>query len=250
MDWRNLVEIQSLNLTENTAKMYLACLDLSLATAQQIAKNALVNRSSAHKALAFLIENGFIEEVGGKKVKKFRPIGCEQLKEKMEMIRKTVDRDVQSMEALYGYIHRKQHSQDFEVSILEGKQVKDVFQLDAIREKSPIYSIYNIDDINTILSARDKAYKNYIYTKPVRVIRFSKKHGRKKRIQIKNNPCIWQLRLKPGIIPFHGEINIYGKNMDKVFFWSYDKEIKGFYVKNKKFAQSMIALFHLIWENQ
>ncbi len=247
MDWRNLVEIQSLHLTENTAKMYLACLDLSLATAQQIAKNALVNRSSAHKALAFLIENGFIEEVGDRKVKHFQVKNVQKLLELLDNKQSEIETDRQILSGLLGELMQKNHSMNISIAKIEGFEGIQTVRRDIIYENSEIFSIYNDDDLENSLDKERQLYKNYVYKKSLRAIRYSKKHKNVGFFRYKDNPQILEKRVRLGKEKFYGEIVIYGKHLDKIIFIDYLPKIHGVFIKNKKLAKNLIKLFWNTW---
>ena len=64
-------ELKEFGLSEKEAKVYLALLELEVATVQEIAKAAEVNRSSAYVVLESLKKRGLVSVSGGKKVQKY-----------------------------------------------------------------------------------------------------------------------------------------------------------------------------------
>lgn len=97
--------LQSLGLTGNEAKAYLALTYLGPSIASDVAQKAGVHRALAYNTLARLVQKGFASEIVQDKVRRFTAVPPHELRLKLEEkeseLRKSVDSLVEALKKTY-----------------------------------------------------------------------------------------------------------------------------------------------------
>jgi|ERR1035437_138902 sugar-specific transcriptional regulator TrmB len=137
---KDLIE---LGLGEKEAKAYITLLELEVATVQELAKVAKINRSSAYVTLESLQKKGLVSVSDDKKVRKYIATApeavlrsAEDKARKQENVRQKIEALVPEMKALYKGTKKKPL-----VRIYEGKQgLINIFE-DSLRSKEKLIRV-------------------------------------------------------------------------------------------------------------
>ncbi len=118
---KNLIDF---GLTKKEANVYLALIELEIATVSQIAENTTINRSSTYVVLGSLRKKGLVSVSEDKKVQQFVAISPDMLFEeaknrakKAEEIRNNINDIIPELKALH-----KDTKQKPKIKVFEGKQ--------------------------------------------------------------------------------------------------------------------------------
>lgn len=130
-----------LGFSENETKVYLSALESGLASAQTIAENAGVKRTTAYSVLSYLVNRGV---VGKSKVKgklKFLAEPPERLLLLTKEIEEGIKNSLPELEAIYNKNEVKP-----KITFYEGIEgIKNIFE-DTLREKPPIMLMWLTDE--------------------------------------------------------------------------------------------------------
>jgi sugar-specific transcriptional regulator TrmB len=245
MNYETLIQF---GLSENEAKIYIACLELGAAYVSSIAAKAGINRTTAYDILEYLVKKGLVGYVGAKKDKQFAPERPEALIEYLNNRKQNYDKKINDAKnilpellGIYNAMPQKP-----KVKFYNGIEGIKTIYLDSLNTKGKILSwldlenmelnpgSYFIDEypkertrrgikIKAIVADCDLARKR---------AREDKKQNREMRIIPKN-----QMNIMP-------ECYIYD---NKVAFMSH-KERFGVMIESKDIAEAQRKLYMLAWE--
>jgi sugar-specific transcriptional regulator TrmB len=139
-----LTNLVDFGLTEKEAKVYLAMLELEVATAHDVAKVTDVNRSSAYVVLESLQKQGLVSVSGGSKIKKYIASSPEHLARLADLktsqkirAKKGIDDIIPELKLLYKESKKKPN-----IRLYEGKQGIMNLVEETLKAKEKILRVY------------------------------------------------------------------------------------------------------------
>ena len=243
--------LQKIGLSEKEARVYLAALELGEAPAQEIAKKAGINRTTAYFHIEELIKKGLISSIEKKKKRYFYASNPENLLRMIDLKEKEISdlkKDLNSflpeLKTIYNLAPHKP-----KVRFFEGIEGLKSIQEDILRSKfKEGFGLVNLDDAYKVFPPspkdhRHKLKKKFLKEKVVRKIIYTSRKGeilpRKE-----NQPPVERKFIDPQKFSFHTEVYIYG---DKIALMSYKGKLIGVIIEDSELAQSLKVLFKLAW---
>jgi len=243
--------LQKIGLSEKEARVYLAALELGEAPAQEIAKKAGINRTTAYFHIEELIKKGLISSIEKKKKRYFYASNPENLLRMIDLKEKEISdlkKDLNSflpeLKTIYNLAPHKP-----KVRFFEGIEGLKSIQEDILRSKfKEGFGLVNLDDAYKVFPPspkdhRHKLKKKFLKEKVVRKIIYTSRKGEilpKK----ETNPPVERKFIDPQKFSFHTEIYIYG---EKIALMSYKGKLIGVIIEDSELAQSLKVLFKLAW---
>jgi len=240
--------LEQFGLSENEAKVYLACLEAGSAYVSRIASRAGINRTTAYDILEYLVKKGLVSYVGAKKDKQFAPEKPDALIGYLNSRKQNYEKKIESarnilpeLQGIYNVMPQKPKVKFY--SGIEG--IKTIY-LDSLNSKGEILSWLNLENIK--LNPESYFINEYPAERAARDIKIkaivadcklarerakdNKKQNREMRIIPKD-----QMNIMP-------ECYIYD---NKVAFMSH-KERFGVMIESKDIAEAQRKLYMLAWE--
>lgn len=240
-DWQSL--FRSIGFLDTEAKVYLACLELGPATAQEISRKAKVSRVTTYSAIETLTERGLMSSIMKEKRKRFMVEAPEKLISYAEGRIKYAEDAVQLAKSSMDDLKFLQKGDGPIVRIFEGHDALKAIQEDVIQTNpTTIDEIGNFDEI-------DKVYDRGNQIRPfIEKIDEAKINTRaiilkKKRIEFplrKNN--IRRMALDPDLFNFKGDIFLYE---NKIALSVFSGKQYSILINSKQLAETLRALFEL-----
>lgn len=241
---KSLIEF---GLSEKEAKVYLALLELEVATVSEIAKTANINRSSTYVVLASLKKKGLVSTSEDKKVQRYVAVSPEMLlyeaqnrAKKAEDIKEEINSIVPELKALH-----KDTKQRPKVKVFEGKQgLINTFE-DTLNNKEKIMRVSS--SVEGVFKVLPDYFPDYVKRRVGLGIKMYGIHPNSEMVQnlIKNSPKLD----KPILIPpkkyrFPADIAIYD---NKIGYMSTKEEL-AIIIESKEMADVMKSIFDLAYE--
>lgn len=243
-----LKELQNIGLSEKEAKVYLAALDIGRATADQLAKQAKIVRSTTYVQIESLMKKGLMSTYQEDKKTYFAPESPEYLKRIFELKKQEFEvRESELANFLPELLSKFEGAGDRPmVRFFNGKEGILNLRDEALTSKDKIlYVLSSNDNLASILSkeerdeySRKRADKN-ISTK----LLYTRNEGK-----LPEQPTGMTERayLKPSELPLATDIVIYD---DNVSIMTLKGKLLGVNIKSKEVHDSMLAVFNFIWKH-
>jgi len=241
-----LTELLSLGLTDEEAKIYLACLEINGGPASVIARKAGVHRVSCYHTLENLLEKRLLSQHTKNGVKYFSPEPPEQLEklaqEKVSLARRLLP-ELKTLQSSMGFRPK--------IRLYEGREgVERVFTESLTTEKE----ILGYTNLKNVTEFFPEFFKNYTHERLKKGIKtrylspntvesvhvidpFLPKDFDRNLIEI--------LLVNKNQFPFSNEILIFGNTVGIV---SLNRdELLGLLIESATFSETMKAVFDLAW---
>jgi len=229
-----------LGFKKNQARVYLACLELGIATGGQIATKAGVQRTYFYDLVKELVDQGFVIQTTRGERKYFTAVDPEKLagveKERLKMIEKTLPQ----LKSIFNVSGVKP-----KVSFYEGREGLGEVYEDTFRQKGEILSITTervVSEKNRDLSVH--YMKKRVAKKiPIRVIA---PVGKELIEEKKRKDVLREIRMLPrDVFTSDVEINIYGNKVD---FINFSKEFS-LILESDEIASALRKIFEIVWSS-
>jgi sugar-specific transcriptional regulator TrmB len=237
----NMEEILiALGLKKQLASIYLACLELGLSTASQIAKKADIARPYFYDLVPELINQGYIfQTIHGKK-KYYSALDPEKLKEKeMEKLR-IIEEALPELKSIHNQSHGKPR-----VLFYEGRAGLNEVYNDTLKHKGEIIAFITE---KFLLADGKQLSKDYI-DRRIKIKNTARVIGpiSKELAELKSRDKeeLRQTKMLPRNI-FTSDVEI-GVYENKVDFINFNKEF-GLIIENKEIADAMKRIFEIVWK--
>ena len=227
-------KLESLGLTKNEAKIYLALLKIGSSLAGKLSKETELNRTTTYDVLKGLMDKGLVGYVIESNRKVFKAANpnrlIELIKEKEEDAKEIIPR----LNLMY-----KTPKKEAQVTLYHGKKgIKSVFQ-DFLREGKPIC----VMDSEGLFTEKMPYYAPH-YTREIERKKIPIKHLVKRGTDL-NETKTTQVRFIPKKHSSQSAIDIYG---DKVAIVVWTEPPEAVIIKNKAVADSFRHYFDMIWK--
>ena len=231
--------LQQLGFSKNEIDIYLASLELGLASAQDIAKKANIKRTTAYSVLESLVQRGYVGKTKELGKTRFIPEPPDKLLFIVSNIQSQLKELIPELQAIYNAKKTKP-----KISYFEGKGAIENVYNDTLREKPREILEWNTDryfkyfpkEYNYIqkrvqlnIKARRMAPSNSIW---------HRKHKALDKIELADTIIVPQERFSPEI-----EVNIYN---NKVAFINYVEKMS-VVIESPAIAKAMKQAYELSW---
>lgn len=243
-DWQSL--FRSIGFLDTEAKVYLACLELGPATAQEISRKAKVSRVTTYNAIETLTERGLMSSIMKEKRKRFMVEAPEKLISYAEGRIKHAEDAVQLAKSSMDDLKFLQKGDLPVVKIFEGIDALKNIQEDLINMDGDLIDEFgNFDNLSNLYS-----YQNILKSTHHKI-----RDQKKKRRMIyltsntvyefdKNDPLRKRINLSPQEYQFSGDVLVYS---NKVALSSLKKKQISVVIENEEIANTVRSLFNLVW---
>lgn len=241
-------ELQKIGFSPKEASVYLAMLELGLASVQDIAQKAGVNRATTYVMIDILTKKGLVHTVTrGKK----RYFAIEEpkhllhvLEEKKDVIQKNLDMInaiMPDLESRYNLSGTKPI-----VRFFEGKEGLKSIQEDILKTKSPLfYECVPLDESTRVFPPLPGDYREKIQAKTAGSTRKTIYSSVKTPITEMPRGSAEFRCVPAGTFPFTSEIVVYGEN--KIAIISYRDNLSGVLIESRDMHQTFKTMFDLMW---
>ena len=241
-------ELQHLGLSEKEAKVYLASLELGPDTAQNIAKKAAINRPTAYVQIESLKHRGLMSETQKGKKTLYSAESPRRLSSLLNSLEKElaykkteIDKVLPSLTQLFESAGERP-----KVRFYEGSEGIRAVEDDFLRVKNKfIQGIINMDKLRELFPNHTDYSKRRIAKKIKSQVIYTQKGGA---LPAMSDPA--KLRegryITPEKFPISSDISIYD---NKVALVPYKPNPIVAIVENQEIADTMRALFFLIWNS-
>jgi sugar-specific transcriptional regulator TrmB len=231
--------LRQFGLTEKEAKIYLALLELGVASVQKIAQKANVARPTAYDILESLKNQQLASIFEKKQVKYYSPTDPARIlamaKEKTAMLENIFPQ----LRALYSLPMEKP-----KIRFYEGTEGMKIILEEILKEGKGIYCLGSAEDIFGTLDYFPEFVKKRVeLALPAQVIlRESKKAQERKKLGPKE---LREVRMIPAKYQFQALMIIFGH---KIAMFSFKKDYIALLIESQALAEMQKASFRLIWE--
>ena len=244
-----LKELQDVGLSEKEARVYLASLEIGRATADQLAKQAKIVRSTTYVQIESLMKKGLMSTYEEGKKTYFAPESPEYLKRIFELKKREFETKEQELAGfLPVLVHQFERAgerphvrffsgkegitamRDEVLKLKQGEEILIIFSRDSLAQ---VYSQKELDDFSEKRAKRG-IRSRYIYTRA---------EGKSTSAMPTNTERRY---IQPERLPMQSDILVYNNN---VAIMALKNPIFGIVIESKEIADSFRAMFALIWES-
>lgn len=236
--------LQGLGLSENEAKVYLACLGLGSTTALKIAKSAEIKRPTVYSVIESLKSKGLISiEVHGFK-QRFVAETPEKLEEVLELKKQQFKKLLPDLQAL-----QNSHDDGGFIKYFEGMEgIKSVYQ-SMIKDIKPHEDYLVIGNADELLALDKKFFEDFFNKRSklninIRVLvqknkggEWIKTYGKNLNAQVKYLPENTKINTNLVIIP------------GRMLIHELTEPIKGIVIENKRTIDMQREIFEILWHS-
>ncbi|HBU07065.1 MAG TPA: hypothetical protein DEB09_03190 [Candidatus Magasanikbacteria bacterium] len=231
--------LQSYGLTEKEAKVYLACLELGSAPVQNIARKAMLSRSTVYEVLEHLLLGGFVNTFNKKKIKYFSAEDPQQIIRLAESKVNTLKDALPEMNAIVGQSRKRPT-----VRFYQGKEQMKMVLEEMLVEADELLSFAAPEDLFRELG---DYYLDFVKRRikqkvAVRLIATDSPRARERqKIGISE---LRTVKIVPNIFPYHSNKWLW-KN--KIAMFSFTGDLVAVVIESKELAVMERAMFEHLW---
>ncbi len=233
--------LKEYGLSENEIKVYITLLKTGESTAQTIAKNANLPRTTTYHLLESLLQKGLVSVVIKETIKYFQPVSPNKLVEILEYKKRLVQETLPELTALAETIRLKPKAVIFEGTT----GIRSILE-DVLEEKK---IIYHYGDILSLQDTLQYIFPQYLKKRverkiPIKII--CKREEPHKELLKSSKKQFREFVFIPHNYPLKSSVFIYSK---KVAILSLQKEsYYGIIIENEDFYETQKNLFELLWK--
>lgn len=232
--------LQKLGFSVKEAKVYLASLELGISSAQDMAKQAGLNRTTGYAVLNYLVNRGVMGKTKVKGKTRFVPEPPERLATLISELDKAIKDSLPQLRAIYNKKETKP-----KITFYEGSTAVQKVYDDTLTEKPEEILEYNT---NAYFEEKSDVDPNYIHKRVALGIRarriagqgskWDSKHKYLDQKELSQTAIVAKEKFNPQI-----EINIYN---NKVAFMNYAENMSVI-IESKPIADAMRQAYELSW---
>lgn len=240
-----LQELQDFGLSEKEARVYLAALELGKTTADELAKQAKVNRSTTYVQIESLKQKGLMSSYDEGKKTYFVPESPEYLKRLFEKQSGELESKQKELEKLLPNLSKmfETAGERPRVRFFEGKEGLVTMREEVLKSRAKEISVvYSFDALKKVFSQEE--LDSFIKKRADRDIRTRALYTSREE-KLEPRPLTENRLISEKISPIDADIVIYG---DTVAVMALKNKLMGVIIENEDIAQSMRSVFNLAWE--
>lgn len=245
-----LQELQKIGFSTKESHVYLAMLELGLASVQDIAQKAGVNRATTYVMIDLLTKKGLVHTVTRGKKRYFAAEEPKRLLQVLEERKGSVQKQIDMIEAIVPELEARFNvsGQKPIVRFFEGKEGVKAIHEDILKTKSNqvVYECVPLDDMVRVFPAMPGDYREKLKAKAA-------SQGGRRTIYSSVHTAVddtmdalSEFRCIPADkFPFTTEIAVYGES--KVAMISYKGSLTGVLIESVEMHQTFHTMFDLMW---
>jgi len=233
--------LKEYGLSENEVRVYIALLKTGEATAQKIAKNAKLPRTTTYHILEGLIQKGLIGFIIKENIKYFRATNPRKLVEILEDKKRLIQEVMPELSELTETIKEKP-----KVTVFEGsKGIKTILE-EVLEEKDILYHYGDILSLQNTLPYIFPQYMKKRIERKIRIRIVCKKEEPHKELLRSSRKEYREFVFVPNNYLFKSSVFIYS---GKVAILSLQKEpYYGIIIEDEDFYETQRNIFELMWK--
>lgn len=243
-----LQELQDFGLSEKEARVYLAALELGKATADELAKQAKVNRSTTYVQIESLKQKGLVSSYDEGKKTYFAPESPEYLKRLFEKQSGELESKQKELEKLLPGLSKmfETAGERPRVRFFEGKEGLITMREEVLRSGAKeINVIYSADDSEKVYSEDER--NEFLKRRASKGINTKAIYTRSSGKFLPPPSPLTESRIVPeDIFPIGADIIIYENS---VALTALKGKLMGVIIQSDEIAISMRSIFNLAWES-
>ncbi len=241
-----LQELQDFGLSEKEARVYLAALELGRATADELAKQAKVNRSTTYVQIESLKQKGLISSYDEGKKTYFAPESPEYLKRLFEKQAGDLETKQKELEKLLPNLSKmfETAGERPRVRFFEGKEGLITMRGEFLKtDPKNMEAIYSFDAVESVFSKSER--EEYLKRRAEKGITVRAIYTRAGGERLEP-PVLTEYKFVPEkIFPIDADIVIYE---NKIAIMGLKEKLVGVIIENRDMANSLRSVFNLAWE--
>lgn len=243
-EWQSL--FRSIGFLDTESKVYLACLELGPATAQEISRKAKVSRVTTYNAIEALTERGLMSSIMKEKRKRFMVESPDKLISYAEGRIKHAEDAIQHAKNSMDDLKFLQKGDLPVVKIYEGIDALKNIQEDLINmDGHQSDELGNLDDLLRLYSFKKDLHATHEVLKNRGIKRRYIYLTNDKDYPLYNSDVIkHRMNISPNDYNFSGDVLVYS---NKVVLSSLKKKQIAVVIENEEIAKTIKTLFDIIW---
>ena len=242
-----LQELQDFGLSEKEARVYLAALELGRATADELAKQAKVNRSTTYVQIESLKQKGLMSSYDEDKKTYFAPESPEYLKRLFEKQAGDLESKQKELANLLPGLTKmfETAGERPRVRFFEGKEGLITMREEVLNAKNKeILVIFSQDALSSVFSQEElDEYSDKRGEKGLKSRAIYTRAGGK--FEGPHPPLTERRYMSPDRLSLGTDIAIYDNS---VAIMSLKDKISGVIIENENIAKSLRSVFNILWE--
>lgn len=229
-------------LTPNQAKVYLAALELGDARAQDIAKQAGVNRQTTYEVLDSLASMGLVNYYNSRKVRRYTVEPPTRLEQILEERKREISEAMPELKSLFG----ESGGHKPRIKYYGGVEAMKILYEDTLTTSNK--QLMLILSVRDLIDAFGKDYCDKLWARRIgagihiRVIRDLKRDVGS--LWTETTAALRQIRYAPDSFDLPMTMYLYD---NKVVVFSTKHENFGMMIESKEFCETQKALFEILW---
>jgi sugar-specific transcriptional regulator TrmB len=241
-------ELQDIGLSEKEARVYLASLDIGRATADQLAKQSKIVRSTTYVQLESLMKKGLVSTYEEGKKTYFAPESPEYLKRVLELQKSEFEAKEKELgNFLPELLHKFEGAGDRPiVRFFDGKEGIINLREETLKTKDKtLYVLSSNDSLASLLpiEERDAFSKRRSEKGILTKLLYTRKEGK---LSEQATSGTERAYVSPEKLPLATDIVIFD---DSVGIMTLKGKLLGVLIQSKEVHDSMLSIFNLLWEH-
>ncbi len=241
-----LKDLENIGLTEKEARVYLATLELAQSSVQDIAKKAVVNRTTTYVILDSLIKKGLASTYQKEKKIYYMAESPETLGSLFALQKKEIEEKQKYMQTLLPELRAIYNRQEDKptVRFFEGKEGLRTMINEMMSCKDKVVRmIYSVDNLihifnqDEVFQARQIRIQKKINTK----VLYTKKQG-----ELQSTPDGERIKISEGEFPISADIALFDNKVRIASLGG--KKLSGVIIQDEEIYKTLVSLFELAWE--
>ena len=245
-------ELKRLGLKDKESAVYLACLELGPATAQQISRKSKVVRATTYVELESLMQMGLITKFKEGKKTLFSAEPPRQLMRLLEKRQEELQEKQHDLEQLLPDLQMlmKVEGEKPSVRYFEGKEGLHAIRQEIMKHTQPGHTIYNftpVDYLDAIFPDDERNYYRQRIAKGISSVTiFTTRSPRTKKdlLTVPKKENTLRAFVQPDLFPGVSGFTIYE---DRIAIGTFVGKLVGVVVESESMSSTMKALFNLAW---
>lgn len=238
---QTLQTLTQYGLTDRQAKVYIACLELGIASIQEISRKVHIARSSCEATIGQLLERGFVTSYRHKTVRKFSPVDPRQI---VKVAEQKVGGLINALPDLTGIFLKNKTIPS--VRLYEGKKAMESILEEILAEAKVLHGFGSADDLYDALGETFPEFRKRRIQKKIPAKMILRNTAKARQRQKMGPQELREVRLlNDDTIDVSSLVFIWN---DKVASFSLRQEMIAVIVESREMATGQMAMFDGLWK--
>lgn len=238
---QTLQTLTQYGLTDRQAKVYIACLELGVASVQEISRKVHIARSSCEATINQLLERGFVTSYQHKTVRKFSPVDPRQI---VKVAEQKVGGLINALPDLTGIFLKNKTIPS--VRLYEGKKAMESILEEILAEAKVLHGFGSADDLYDALGETFPEFRKRRIQKKIPARMILRNTAKARQRQKMGPQELREVRLLgDDTLDVSSLVFIWN---DKVASFSLRQEMIAVIVESREMATGQMAMFDSLWK--